>query len=62
MNGETLVRLAGAMERHPDVGLIQTLPIIIGGDDLVCPRAAVCRARLWTADRARHRVVAWLRR
>jgi membrane glycosyltransferase len=28
MTGDTLVRLAGAMERHPDVGLIQTLPII----------------------------------
>jgi membrane glycosyltransferase len=34
MNGETLVRLAGAMERHPDVGLIQTLPIIIGATTL----------------------------
>jgi membrane glycosyltransferase len=30
MSGETLVRLANAMERHPDVGLIQTLPIITG--------------------------------
>jgi membrane glycosyltransferase len=30
MDGATLVRLAGAMERHPDVGLIQTLPIITG--------------------------------
>jgi membrane glycosyltransferase len=34
MNGETLVRLAGAMEQHPDVGLIQTLPIIIGATTL----------------------------
>ena len=34
MSGETLVRLAGAMERHPDVGLIQTLPIIIGATTL----------------------------
>ncbi len=34
MSGETLVRLAGAMERHPDVGLIQTLPIIIGAATL----------------------------
>ena len=34
MTGETLVRLVGAMERHPDVGLIQTLPIITGATTL----------------------------
>ena len=34
MTGETLVRLVGAMERHPDVGLIQTLPIITGAATL----------------------------
>ena len=34
MTGETLVRLAGAMEQHPDVGLIQTLPIITGATTL----------------------------
>ncbi len=34
MSGETLVRLAGAMERNPDVGLIQTLPIITGATTL----------------------------
>lgn len=34
MTGETLLRLAGAMERHPDVGLIQTLPIITGAQTL----------------------------
>jgi membrane glycosyltransferase len=34
MSGETLVRLVGAMERHPDVGLIQTLPIITGATTL----------------------------
>ena len=34
MTGETLVRLAGAMERHPDVGLVQTLPIITGATTL----------------------------
>jgi membrane glycosyltransferase len=34
MTGETLVRLAGAMEAHPDVGLIQTLPIITGATTL----------------------------
>ena len=34
MSGETLVRLVGAMERHDDVGLIQTLPIIVGASTL----------------------------
>jgi membrane glycosyltransferase len=34
MAGETLVRLVAAMERHPDVGLIQTLPVITGGTTL----------------------------
>lgn len=34
MSGETLVRLVAAMERHPEVGLIQTLPIIVGGKTL----------------------------
>jgi membrane glycosyltransferase len=34
MTGDTLVRLAGAMERHADVGLIQTLPIITGATTL----------------------------
>ena len=29
MTGDTIVRLAGAMDRHPDVGLIQTLPIVV---------------------------------
>ena len=32
MDGGTILRLASAMERHPDVGLIQTLPIIVGGN------------------------------
>ena len=58
MTGETLVRLVGAMERHPDVGLIQTLPIITGAHDAVRPHAAVRRPRLRPADRARHRLVA----
>jgi membrane glycosyltransferase len=31
MSGDTLVRLAAAMERHPGVGLIQTLPVIVNG-------------------------------
>jgi membrane glycosyltransferase len=34
MAGETIVRLAGAMERHPDVALIQTLPVIVNGNTL----------------------------
>ncbi|MFC3551188.1 glucans biosynthesis glucosyltransferase MdoH [Lysobacter cavernae] len=34
MTGETIVRLAGAMERHPDVALIQTLPMIVNGTTL----------------------------
>jgi membrane glycosyltransferase len=34
MTGEALVRLAGAMERYPDVGLIQTLPIITSATTL----------------------------
>jgi membrane glycosyltransferase len=34
MEAATLVRLAAAMEAHPDVGLIQTLPIIVGGTTL----------------------------
>jgi membrane glycosyltransferase len=31
MSGETLVRLVAAMERHPHIGLIQTLPVIVNG-------------------------------
>lgn len=34
MTGDTIVRLAGAMERHPDVALIQTLPMIVNGNTL----------------------------
>jgi membrane glycosyltransferase len=34
MTGEAIVRLAGAMEAHPTVGLIQTLPIIVNGATL----------------------------
>ncbi len=34
MTGAALVRLVDAMERHPDVGLIQTLPTIAGGNTL----------------------------
>ena len=31
MEGETLVRLAATMERQPHVGVIQTIPIVVGG-------------------------------
>ncbi|WP_419896500.1 glucans biosynthesis glucosyltransferase MdoH [Roseomonas sp. USHLN139] len=34
MEADTVLRLADAMERHADVGLIQTLPIIAGGNTL----------------------------
>ena len=34
MTGDAIVRLAGAMERHDDVGLIQTLPIIVNSGTL----------------------------
>jgi membrane glycosyltransferase len=34
MRGDTLIALVRAMEAHPDVGLIQTLPIITGGTTL----------------------------
>ncbi len=34
MEGETLVRLACAMERYPGVGILQTLPVIVGATTL----------------------------
>ncbi len=34
MSGDTLIRLVAAMEAHPDIGLIQTLPAIAGGTTL----------------------------
>ncbi|MCB8881001.1 glucans biosynthesis glucosyltransferase MdoH [Acidisoma cellulosilytica] len=34
MEGETVLRMAAAMEAHPGVGLIQTLPVIAGGTSL----------------------------
>jgi len=34
MMGETIVRLAGILERNPGVGLVQTLPVIVGGKTL----------------------------
>ncbi|HEY5802110.1 MAG TPA: glucans biosynthesis glucosyltransferase MdoH [Lysobacter sp.] len=34
MTGETIVRLSAAIEGHPDVALIQTLPMIVNGNTL----------------------------
>lgn len=34
MDGDTIVRLAGAMEQNPKVGLIQTLPVLLNGNTL----------------------------
>jgi membrane glycosyltransferase len=34
MEGDTLIRLAGAMERHPRVGLIQTTPVVLNRHSL----------------------------
>ena len=34
MAGESIIRLVAAMERHADVGLIQTLPVIVNGSTL----------------------------
>lgn len=34
MTGDTILRIAGAMEAHDDVALIQTLPVIVNGSTL----------------------------
>ncbi len=34
MSGDTIVRMAAAMEANPGVGLVQTLPIIVNGSSL----------------------------
>ena len=34
MTGDGIVRLAGTMERYPNVGLIQTLPVLVNGRTL----------------------------
>lgn len=34
MEGDTVVRLAGAMEQHPGVGLIQTVPVLVHAETL----------------------------
>jgi membrane glycosyltransferase len=56
MEGETLVRLAAAMEREPDVGLIQTVPAIVNRHTLFS-RAEQFASRLYGPMLARG--VAW---
>jgi membrane glycosyltransferase len=34
MSGAAVMRLAAAMDRHPRVGLLQTIPMVIGGETL----------------------------
>jgi len=34
MSGAAVMRLAAAMDRHPQVGLLQTIPMVIGGETL----------------------------
>ncbi|MBC7799033.1 MAG: glucans biosynthesis glucosyltransferase MdoH, partial [Gemmatimonadaceae bacterium] len=34
MMGDAIIRLSAMLERHPDVGLVQTLPVIVGGETL----------------------------
>ncbi len=46
MSGDTLVRLAGAMERHDGIGLIQTIPRLIGQSSLFA-RCEQFAARLY---------------
>lgn len=35
MSGETLVRLVDAMERHPRIGILQTVPVAVGRETLL---------------------------
>ncbi|MBA4789596.1 MAG: glucans biosynthesis glucosyltransferase MdoH [Rhizobiales bacterium] len=46
MTGDCIVRLAAAMEANPHVGLIQTLPVIVGGQSLFA-RAQQFAGRLY---------------
>jgi membrane glycosyltransferase len=56
MEGETLVRLAGVMEREPDIGLVQTAPAIVNRHTLFA-RAEQFASRLYGPMLARG--VAW---
>src|SRR5690606_11705951 len=46
MEGATIVRLAAAMERHPDVALIQTLPLVVNGST-ICARVQQFSGRVY---------------
>ena len=46
MTGEALVRLAAAMESQPQVGLIQTLPLMINRNTLFARRSSLRRASM----------------
>lgn len=46
MSGETILRLVGAMEQHPDIGLIQTTPRIVEASSLFA-RASQFGVRLY---------------
>ena len=47
MTGDTIVRLVAAMETHPDVALIQTLPLVVNARTLFArlQQLTVLRAR-----------------
>ena len=62
MTGDTIVRLASAMENHPTVALIQNASNRRQFQDLVCQAAAVFRSVVRSFDRSRHSMVARLRR
>ncbi len=46
MSGASVMRLAAAMDRHPQVGLLQTIPMVIGGETLFARWQQFC-ARLY---------------
>jgi membrane glycosyltransferase len=46
MSGAAVMRLAAAMDRHPQVGLLQTIPMVIGGETLFARWQQFC-ARLY---------------
>jgi membrane glycosyltransferase len=64
MSGDTLVRLAGAMERHPGIGLIQTAPRLINQTSLFarCEQfaarlygpAAACGTAWWSGSESNY--------
>jgi len=56
MAGESLVRLAGAMEQHPKLGLIQTTPVVVNRHSLFA-RAEQFASRLYGPLLARG--IAW---